>query len=281
MAEIGKYNNLRVIKHVDFGVYLDGDAYGEILLPKRYVPENCQEDDMLDVFLYKDSEDRIIATTEKPFVQVGECAFLRVVATGTVGAFLDWGLPKDLLVPYSEQHLRMEEGKSYLVYVFRDSETDRIIASSKLDRYIDNTMPEYKSGQEVDIWISNRTDLGYKAIINNLHWGILYANEVFRPLKTGDKLKAYIKKVRPDDKIDLSLEKPGYARTDNAAANILKLLENSRDGFLPYNDKTDAELIYKIFGMSKKAFKMSIGNLYKNKLIEIKPDGIKLVKKTG
>jgi uncharacterized protein len=205
VVNIGKYNTLRVIKEVDFGVYLDGEQEGEILMPVRYVPPHCQVGDYVDVFLYLDSEDRPIATTEKPFAQVGEFAMLRVKSVNKIGTFLDWGIMKDLLVPFREQKVTMIEGRSYLVYILVDDESKRIVASAKLNKYLDKTVPEYTVGQEVDLVIESETDLGYKAIINNLHWGILYENEVFEQLAKGLKVKGYVKKIRTDNKIDLSL----------------------------------------------------------------------------
>jgi uncharacterized protein len=275
MALLGQTNSLRIVKKVDFGFYLDGESFGEILLPRRYAPENCEIDSFLEVFLYKDSEDRIIATTETPLVKVDECAFLKVVSVGTVGAFLDWGLLKDLLVPFREQTAKMEVGNYYLVYAYIDKETDRIVASAKLDKFLDNLPPEYKSDEEVDVMIYQRTPLGYKVVINNRHLGIIYENEVFQPLQTGQKIKAYIKKVREDDKIDLSLNKPGKGRSLDASSILLeKLKENN--GFLPYSDKSPAESIYQYFGLSKKTFKMALGNLYKQRLITLSKDSIKL-----
>jgi predicted RNA-binding protein (virulence factor B family) len=231
MVSLGQSNNLRVVKKVDFGIYLDGDSFGEILMPRRYVPENCEIDQILEVFLYKDSEDRIIATTEKPFAKLNECAFLKVEAVNTVGAFLNWGLPKDLLVPYREQTVKMEQGKYYLVYVYLDKETDRIVASAKIDKFLDNIPPEYTVGQEVDLIIYHKTELGYKAVINHRHMGIIYANEVFRPLKSGEKIQGYIKKIREDEKIDLSLHKPGQGKSDDASQIILEKLKQS-NGFI-------------------------------------------------
>ncbi|MBN2486146.1 MAG: GntR family transcriptional regulator [Bacteroidales bacterium] len=277
MAIIGQINSLKIVKKVDFGVYLDGGEHGEILMPKRYVPATCETDQLIDVFLYKDSDDRLIATTEIPFVKINECAVLEVVAVNTAGAFLNWGLPKDLLVPYREQTHKMETGKRYLVYVYLDKETNRIVASEKIDKFLDNTPPVYEVGQEVALIVYHKTDLGYKAIINHRHTGILYLNEVFQPLQNGQNLTGYIKKVRDDDKIDLSLHKPGQGKSNEASSVILaKLKENN--GFLPYCDKSIADEIYQVFGMSKKTFKMVIGNLYRKGAIVITENGIKLAK---
>ena len=276
MVNIGRYNNLRVIKAVDFGVYLDGEIEGEILMPVRYVPKNCQVGDYVDVFLYLDSEDRPIATTEKPFAQVGEFAMLRVKSVNKIGTFLDWGIMKDLLVPFREQKVTMTEGRSYLVYIHVDAESQRIVASAKLSKFLDKTLPEYAIGQEVDLIIESETDLGYKAIVNNLNWGILYENEVFEQLAKGLKIKGYIKKIRTDNKIDLSLHPLGYEKVDPITKMILDQLKKD-GGFIAVSDKSEAELVYKIFGVSKKAFKQAVGALYKQRKITIGIDGIRLI----
>ena len=276
MAAIGLLNELEVVKTVDFGVYLDGGEHGEILMPKRYVPENCQAGDQVEVFIYLDSEDRLVATTDKPFAMVGEFAKLKVLSTTPIGAFLDWGLPKDLLVPFREQQMTMEEGKSYLVYLYLDDESQRIVGTSKLDKCVDNVPVDYEVGEEVDLIIAGQTDLGYKAIIDNSHWGVIFKNEVFRTLKTGDKLKGYIKNIRADEKIDLMLQKEGYEKIDDISQGILNKLA-ANDGFLPLNDKTDPETIKQTFHISKKNFKKAIGTLYKQRLISIEEQGIKLL----
>lgn len=277
MAVIGKLNKLRVIKELDFGIYLDGQEHGEILMPRRYVPENCKPEDIIEVFIYYDSDDRIIATTEKPFAMVGEFAFLEAISVNSVGAFLNWGLPKDLLVPFNEQNQKMVEGKSYLVYVFIDHESKRIAASAKLDKFLDNLPPDYQPGQEVDLLIGDKTDMGYKAIINNTHWGILYQNEVFQQLTKGQKINGFIKKVREDEKIDLSLQKQGYENVTDLLQVFIDSLKNN-DGFIPVTDKSPAETIYQLFGVSKKTYKKTVGTLYKNRIIAIEEDGIRLIK---
>ncbi len=276
MAELGKLNNLMIVKQVDFGLYLDGGDHGEILLPTRYVPNTFEIGENLEVFIYNDSEDRIIATTEKPFTMVGEFSSLEVVSVTQVGAFLNWGLPKDLFVPFSEQATRLEKGKKYLVYTYIDKETDRIVASSKINKFLDNTFPEYKEGQEVDIIIADQFELGVKAIINNLHWGLIYHSEIFTDLEYGQRLKAYIQKVREDEKIDLSLQMPGYSKIEPISDHFLNELKLN-NGYLPFTDKSPAESIYNKFGISKKVFKKVVGNLYKKKIIEIKENGIHLV----
>ncbi|MBC8553916.1 MAG: GntR family transcriptional regulator [Candidatus Brocadiales bacterium] len=275
MTEIGVFNNLRVIKEVDFGVYLDGGEHEEILLPRRYVPEDCKVDDNIKVFIYLDSEDRFIATTETPYAMVGDFALLKVVAVEPVGAFLDWGLLKDLLVPYSEQSATMEIDKSYIVRIYVDKQTNRIAATTRLDRYLDNEPGNFQAGQEVELLICNQTDIGYKAIINSTHWGVLYSNEVFQPLKSGQKTKGYIKKVRNDNKIDLSLHKPGYERVDDITDTIINVLKE-QGGFISVTDKSSPETINKLFGVSKKTYKKAIGAIYRKKLITIEDDGIRL-----
>lgn len=276
MADIGKLNTLRVVKEVDFGLYLDGGEHGEILIPKRYVPEGTKLEDMLEVFIYLDSEDRIIATTEKPIIMVGEFAMLKVVSVTQMGAFLDWGLPKDLFVPFREQKMDMEEGKYYIVTVYLDYDSKRLVASAKIEKFLDNVPADYQAGEEVNLLIVSSTDLGFNAIINNKHTGVLYKNEVFQPLHKGDRVKGYIKKIREDEKIDLILQKPGYQKVDDISMGIVDILKK-HNGFLPITDKTDPDEIYKVFGVSKKTFKKAIGSLYKLRIISIEDDGIKLV----
>ena len=276
MIEIGKYNTLRVIKVVDFGVYLDGEERGEILLPNEYVPKDCFPDDYLKVFIYFDSEDRIIATTEVPNIQVGEFAWMKVVSTSSVGAFLDWGLRKDLLVPFREQRDRMTEGKSYLVYAYVDDASDRIVATAKIEKYLGNVPVQYKPGQEVDVLIARKSELGDNVIVDNLHWGLVYRNEIFRPLRLGQKLKGYIKEVREDDKIDITLQKKGYDRINGIVERILEKLEDN-GGVLDVSDKTVPEIIYNLFECSKKDYKKAIGTLFKERKIELTATEIKLL----
>lgn len=276
MVQIGKYNTLKVVKEVEFGLYLDGgEEHGEILLPIRYVPEETKVDDELEVFIYLDSEDRIIATTEKPFATVGEFAFLQVNAVTQIGAFLDWGLMKDLLVPFREQKMKMQEGKSYPVYIYLDDESQRIVATAKLEPVLDNVIPDYTVGQEVEMFVVERTELGYKVVINNLHSGLIYHNEMFRDVKIGDRCPGFIKKVREDDKIDVNLHKQGFEKMDDLSTKVLELLK-TRGGFLAVSDKSPADVIYQVFGMSKKNFKKAIGGLYKQRIISIEKDGIRI-----
>lgn len=275
MAEIGKLNKLRVVKEVDFGFYLDGGEHGEILLPKKYIPENAKPDDILEVFIYLDSEDRIIATTETPYIMVGEFACLKVVAVTSVGAFLDWGLMKDLFVPFREQKQKMEEGKWYIVTVYLDYDTKRLVASAKIEKFLDNLPPDFEPEQEVDLLIAGESDLGFNAIINNKHLGVLYKNEIFQPLRKGDRIKGYIKKIREDEKIDLLLQKPGYAKVDDISMKIVSVLKD-HNGFLPVTDKSDPDTIYELFGVSKKTYKKAIGALFKFRIIDIEDKGIRL-----
>jgi len=277
MVEIGKINTLEVVRETDNGLYLDGRELGEILMPKKFITDEVRTRGWADVFVYSDSEDRLVATTEKPLAMVGDFAFLKVVAISKFGAFLDWGLPKDLLVPFREQKADMVEGRSYLVYLFVDLLTKRIAASAKLDKYLDNTPPEYEMGDEVQLLITEETDLGYKAIVNNEHWGMLYKNQLYQTLSPGQKITGYINKVRDDEKIDLLLEKPGYEKVDAISQKILDELKQNR-GFMAVSDKTSPDMINALFGISKKNFKKAIGSLYKKRMITFDSDGIRLVK---
>ncbi len=274
-AEIGKYNTLNIIAVTDNGVYLDGGNLGEILLPNRYVPSDSQVGNSIEVFLYADTADRLVATTEKPFGQVGEFVSLKVVQINKMGAFLDWGLPKDLLVPYNQQHTAMEEGKYYLVRIYLDQHTDRIAASSKLDKFIDIWPAEYQQGDKVKLIIGGKTDLGFKAIVNDLHWGLLYDNEIFQPLRIGKKIDGYIKQVREDGRLDLLLTRGSKNKVNNFADKLLDALQKN-DGFLPLHDKSAPELIQRTLGVSKKTFKATVGNLLKNGKLSIEKDGIRL-----
>lgn len=276
MIEIGKMNTLRIVKEVDFGLYLDGGVKGEILLPKRYVPEQYEIDGMLEVFIYTDSEDRLIATTEKPHAMVGDIAYLEVLAVNEIGAFLDWGLAKDLLVPFREQRTKMQVGESHIVAVYLDEESERIAASAKLDDFLETTSDDYEAGQEVLLQIWSKTPIGFKVIINDNHLGMLYKDEVFQNLERGQRMKGFIKKVREDKKIDLTLHKPGKDKIDDLADSILAKLKDE-GGFLAVTDKSNPELIYNIFGESKKTFKKAIGGLYKKRLISLEEKGIRLV----
>lgn len=274
MTKIGRFNPLRVVKVVEFGVYLDGDDLGEILLPNKVVPEGTQLNDVLDVFIYFDSEDRVIATTKRPRAELGHCAFLKVIDINHVGAFLDWGLDKDLLVPKPEQLRPMEKDKSYLVYLKQDHE-GRILASSKLEYFLDKTPSHFKLGDEVDLLIAETTDLGHKVIINHRHWGLIYASEVFQNLRYGQKTKGYIKTIRDDGKIDVTLRQIGKQGADGLGQRVLaKLAEQG--GFLALHDKSSPVDIQRVLGESKKSFKNAIGQLYKQQKIDIEANGIRL-----
>lgn len=274
--KLGKYNQLEVVKEVDFGVYLNGDEDGEILLPKRYVPEGTKPGDILNVFIYLDMEERLVATTLQPYVQVGEFACLQVAWVNQFGAFLDWGLMKDLFVPFREQKMKMQKGKRYVVHVHLDEESYRIVASAKVEYYLSTEKPEYQPGQEVNVMVWQRTDLGYKVIVENQFSGMLFHNEVFQPLEAGMHLSAFVKQVRPDGKIDLELQKAGARKVDDFSEVLLQYIKDN-DGFTPLNDKTDAEVIYQTFGVSKKTFKKAVGDLYKKRLVVLEEGGIRLV----
>ncbi len=273
---LGKFNTLRVVKEVDFGLYLDGGMEGEILLPKRYVPQNCKPGDELRVFIYLDQEERLIATTQKPLAQVGEFACLEVAWVNQYGAFLNWGLMKDLFVPFREQKASMEVGKRYIVHVHLDEESYRIVASAKVEHYLSKEHPAYEPGQEVDALIWQKTNLGYKAIVDNAYAGLLYESEVFQQLHTGMKVKAYIKQVREDGKIDLVLQKLGQAKVEDFSSILLEYIRHN-GGHTHLNDKSTAEAIYALFSVSKKTFKKAVGDLYKKRLVTLQEDGIRLV----
>jgi len=274
MANIGKLNTLTVMREAEQGLYLDGENLGDILIPKRYVPEGTKVDDEIEVFIYTDSEDRIIATTEKPYAMVGQFGAMKVVHVNKFGAFLDWGLMKDLFVPFREQKMKMLEGNTYVVFVYLDLDSDRIAGSAKLDQFLDETPPPFEQGEEVEIIIAQKTDLGFKVIINETHWGLIFKNEIFGNIRIGDKRKAYIKNLRDDDKIDVSLQKEGYDRIDSVSKTILQKIEDE-GGYLALTDKSSPEEISSNFGISKKAFKKAIGALYKQRLIELDAQGIR------
>ena len=272
---LGKYNQLEVIKEVDFGVYLDGGDDGEILLPSRYVPEGCKPGDVLNVFIYLDNEERLIATTLQPKVQVGEFACLEVAWINEYGAFLDWGLMKDLFVPFREQKMKMQKGRSYVVHAHVDEESYRIMASAKVERYLSKEKPDYQPGQEVEIMIWQQTDLGYKAIVENQYSGLIYQGEIFKSLEPGMKLTAYIRQVREDGKIDLTLQKDGQKKVEDFSEVLLQFIKD-QGGHTLLNDKSAAEDIYEAFGVSKKTFKKAVGDLYKKRLIVLEEGGIRL-----
>lgn len=276
---LGKHNRLKVLRKVDFGVYLDGGEIGDILLPNRYVPEGCQVDDILDVFLYLDSEERLVATTETPLVEVGQFAYLEVKWTNEYGAYLDWGLMKDLFCPFREQKMRMQQGHRYIIYCYIDSLTYRIAASARVDKFLSKEMPPYQPDECVDILVQQKTDLGFKVIVEGRFGGMVYGNEVFRDIHTGDRLSAYVKQVRPDGKIDLTLQQHGKELVKGFSETLLNCMIFAEDGFIPFHDKTPAEDIYARFKVSKKTFKRAVGDLYKQRMITISDNGLKLTKK--
>lgn len=277
MIKYGEYNRLRINRGVDFGVYLGDDDGNEVLMPSRYVPEGVEIGDEIEAFVYFDSEDRVVATTDTPKAKVGEFAYLKAIAVTRVGAFLDWGLPKDLMLPYSEQKHKAYEGSHYLVRVYVDDKTNRIVATTKIGKYLeDSVLDELEIGQEVDIVVCDSSYMGYQVIINKKFIGILYKNEVFRNLEPGEQTKAYVRKIRWDDfKVDVRLQKDGYGQVDPAAEKVMQVLEE-RGGSLPLSDKSNPEDIYEELQMSKKVFKKAIGGLYKERKIIIGVDEIKL-----
>jgi len=277
MVKIGKLNQLRIVKEVDFGMYLDGgEDFGEILLPTRFITPACIVDEVVEVFIYLDSEDRLIATTDFPYAMVDDFALLEVVAVTKVGAFVDWGLMKDVLIPFKEQHRELERGEKVVVKIYLDEMTERIVGSIKLDSFLNNIPPNFKIYEEVDLYVHSKTDLGYKVIVNETFWGVIYFNEVFKPLERAQLLKGYIKKIREDDKLDICLQRPGYGAIDGIAKDVLKILEE-KGGEIEVGDKSSPETIEHVFKVSKKTFKKAIGSLYREKIITIEPNRIKLV----
>ncbi|AXO61016.1 CvfB family protein [Ectopseudomonas oleovorans] len=278
MALIGRMNSLQVVKHTDFGLYLDGGADGEILLPKRYIPKDTpsEVEDWLNVFLYLDSEDKLIATTLKPKIQLGEFASLKVVDINRVGLFFDWGLPKDLLLPHSEEKRPLQIGDYCVIYLYLDKRTRRLTATARLDRHLDKVPANYQVGQEVDLLVVERTDLGFKAIIDGKHWGLIHKNELFKFIRSGMREKGYIKELRADGKISLSLQPIGHEAASGLAEQIIERLR-AQGGVLALGDKSPPELISEHFRVSKGNFKKAIGGLYKQGLIRIHDDRIELL----
>lgn len=274
MVVIGRTNTLRIKRIDEVGARLEGGRLGDILLPQRYLSPGATAGAEVEAFLYRDSEDRLIATTEKPLAEVGQCAWLRVVSVSAVGAFLDWGLPKDLLVPFAEQPRRMETGRHYLVRIFVDN-THRIAASARLDRFLLDEAEGLEQGQDVSLIIADSTDLGVKAVVNHRFWGLLYHDTLFRPVRKGQSVPGFIKRIRDDGKLELTLERPGYDKVGGVADIIMDKLGRA-DGFLPLNDKSSPDLIAAEFQVSKGVFKQAIGALYKQRLIKIEKGGIRL-----
>ncbi|WP_159799042.1 S1 RNA-binding domain-containing protein [Flavobacterium sp. MK4S-17] len=276
MIEIGKYNTLKIDRTTSVGLFLT-DGKTDVLLPKKYVPRTFEIGDEIDVFIYLDQEERPVATTLKPYIRLNEFALLRVSYINKFGAFVDWGLEKDLFVPFREQARPMEEGKRYIIYMYLDEKSNRLAGSSKISQFLDNEELTVETGEEVDLLVSHITDMGINVIINQKHKGLLYKDDVYKELRTGDKLKGYIKNIRPDNKIDVTLQKQGYEGIEPNAEKILDELRSGR-GFLRLNDNSHPEDIKTVLQMSKKTFKKAIGSLYKQKLIDIKEDGIYLLK---
>ena len=275
MIQVGAYNNLKVAREVAFGLYLDDGAEG-ILLPKRFVPEGAKPGDELKVFLYHDGEDRLIATTQQPRGVLGDIVKLRCVSVTPQGAFLDNGLMKDIFVPKSKQQRGMIPNGEYLVKIYLDDQTGRLAATEKIEQYLSNDLLTVKELEVVDLIVYRRTDIGYVVIINNQHTGVLHHNEIYREITAGDRFTGFVKKIYPDNKIDVSAGKPGYNRVEDETEKILRLLKEN-NGYLTYHDKSDPEAIYSFFGMSKKTFKMTTGNLYKQRKISFEDGGIRLI----
>lgn len=275
MIKLGQYNTLRVARFVDFGAYLSDDEGHEVLLPSRYVPEDAAVGDEIEVFIYNDSEERPVAVTDKPFATVGEFAFLQVVQVNQYGAFLDWGVPKNVLVPFSEQRVRMQPGGIYPVYLYIDHATQRIVASAKLEKFLGNVIPEYRPGDKVSALVWQHTTLGYKVIVDNLFQGMIYDNEIYAPLEIEQTITAYVKMVREDGKIDLTVGDRAKNRVSELSDEIMRKLSNE-GGTMAVSDSSSPELIKATFKCSKKDFKKAIGKLYKERRIVINGDNISL-----
>lgn len=276
MIKLGDYNTLKIVKSVDFGLYLDGGNAGEILLPTRYVPKNAKIGDELEVFIYLDQDEKLVATTLHPLAKVGDIACLEVAWVNEYGAFLNWGLMKDLFCPFREQKMRMQKGYHYVVYVKEDEESHRLIATAKVDKYLYTDRPPYKHGDAVDILIWQKTDLGFKAIVDNHYQGLIYEDQIFQPLHTGDRMTAYVDHIRQDNKIDITLQPTGRRQTEEFSEILLRYLQEN-DGHCDLGDKSPSELIADRFKVSKKVYKKAVGDLYRRRLITISDNGIDLV----
>ena len=274
--KLGDYNHRKVVKEVDFGMYLDGGEEGEVLLPARYVPEGCKVGDELEVFLYLDIDEKLVATTLQPKAKVGDFAYLEVAWVNEFGAFLDWGLMKDLFCPFREQKMKMQKGKGYIVHVHLDKESYRIMASAKIERYLSQEIPPYKPGDKVELLVWQKTDLGFKVIIDNQYQGLVYQGQIFKDIHTGDRTVGYIAQVRDDGKVDVMLQPTGRRMTKDFGDTLLQYLK-AHDGYCPLTDKSRAEDIYDLFQVSKKNYKKAVGDLYKRRLIVLHEDGIRLV----
>ena len=275
MIKIGEYNTLEILRETEPGLFLEDSDGNEVLLPNRYVPKEFKIWDKLDVFVYLDNEDRLVAVTDKPYIQRGEFAVLRCNAVTEHGAFLDWGMVKELFCPFREQAFKMKKGGWYLVYCFLDEESNRLVASSKTNQFLDNKELTVEAFEEVDLIVSHPSDIGMNVIVNKKHQGLIFNDDIYQDLSIGDRLKGYVKKIRPDNKLDIVLGKIGYRSIEPNADLIMKELED-HGGYLNLTDKSDPETIKRALQMSKKSFKKAVGTLYKKKLIQIKDDGIYL-----
>ena len=275
MIEIGKFNTLKILRDTEPGLFLGDDQDNEVLLPNRYVPQDFELDEMIDVFVYLDNEERLVAVTDTPYIQKGEFALLRCNAVNEFGAFMDWGMVKELFCPFVEQAFKMKEGGWYLVYCYLDEKTERLVASSKTNRFLTNNNLTFEIHEEVDLIVSHPSTLGMNVIINNSHLGLIYKDDIFKDLSVGDKIKGYVKKIREGNKIDINLQKMGYRNIEPSAKELLKLI-SIHNGKLSITDKSSPEEIKSIAQMSKKSFKKAVGNLYKRRLISLKNDGIYL-----
>lgn len=278
MLTLGVHHNLIIDRDTEPGLFLTDTEGNEVLLPNKYKPEQFDIGDEIRVFVYLDHQERPVATTLEPYVKLDEFAYLKCAEVSSIGAFMDWGLEKHLFVPFKEQIIKMRKGEWYLVFCYLDEETDRLVASSKTNSFLDNTELTVKPFDEVDLIISNKTELGYNVIINELHQGLLYNDDIFQKIQTGDKMKGYIKKTRTDNKIDVTLQRPGYRSIEPNAKELLAILE-IKGGFLPLTDKSDPQKIQDLVNMSKKSFKRAVGNLFKQKQVTIEEDGIYLKEK--
>lgn len=275
MLRLGDYNRLTVVKEVSFGIYLDGGDEGEILMPKKYVPEGCKPGDELEAFLYLDKDEKLVATTQTPLAKVGDFAFLRVAWANEYGAFLDWGLTKDIFCPFREQKTRLETGDSCIVHIHIDRETHRIVASAKVERYLNTDFPPYARGDAASLLIWQKTELGFKVIIDNSYPGLVYSDQVFKRVHIGDRMTGYITAVRDDGKIDVALQPAGRAMTDSLSASLYEYIK-SHGGVCRLTDKSPADDISRELHVSKKNFKKAVGDLYKRRLITIGDDALHL-----
>ena len=277
MIQIGYYNKLTILRDTEPGLFLGDDEDQEVLLPNRYVPDEFEIDDTIEVFVYLDNEERLVAVTDQPYIKKGEFALLRCNSVSQIGAFLDWGLVKELFCPFREQAFPMKAGGWYLVYCYLDEKSERLVASSKTNRFLDNKELTVQAFDEVDLIVSHPSDLGMNVIINKTHLGLIFNQDLYKDISVGDKLKGIVKKVRPGNKIDITLEKIGYRNIEPNAKSILELLENNEKGYLNLTDKSSPEVIKSTVQMSKKSFKKAVGTLYKQRRIRIEHDGIYLI----